>query len=184
MLAQVERKLGSMKSEAPKALKNAINQTARQARKDLVNEAKKTYTIKVGGFNKAMKIKGATQAKPEATIEAKGKVLGLKDFKVSPATMQTGKDRPEVLKAKVLKRSSMKALRMGKLKAFIAKFSSGHMAVAQREGKERLPIKTLKSNSIPVMLGNERRVYKVVKPHIKANLKKNVNIQVRKILEG
>ena len=28
MLEQVERRLGRMKSEAPKALKNAINQTA------------------------------------------------------------------------------------------------------------------------------------------------------------
>ena len=31
-LAKVERKLGSLKSEAPKALKNAINQTAKAAR--------------------------------------------------------------------------------------------------------------------------------------------------------
>ena len=42
MLAQVEKKLGKMKSEAPKALKNALNQTAKQARKELADEAQKT----------------------------------------------------------------------------------------------------------------------------------------------
>lgn len=184
MLAQVERKLGQMKSEAPKVLKNAINQTAKQARKDLAIEAQKTYTVKTGRFNKAMKIKNATPTRLEATIRATGKVMGLKDFKVSPAKIQTGKNRPEVVKAKVLKSRSMKPLKMGKLKAFVTKFSSGHVAVVQRRGEERTPIKTFSTNSIPVMLKNERRVYGVVKPHIMQNLKQNVEIQVRKILEG
>lgn len=184
MLAQVERKLGQMKSEAPKALKNAINQTAKQSRKDLATEAQKTYAVKTGRFNKAMKIKNATPTRLEATIRATGKVMGLKDFKVSPAKIQTGKNRPEVVKAKVLKSRSMKPLKMGKLKAFVTKFSSGHVAVVQRRGEERAPIKTFSANSIPVMLKNERRVYGVVKPHIVQNLKQNVEIQVRKILEG
>ena len=184
MLEQVERRLGRMKSEAPKALKNAINQTAKQARKDLATEAQKTYTVKTGRFNKAMRIKNATPSRLEATIKATGKVMGLKDFKVSPAKIQTGKNRPEVVKAKVLKSRSMKPLKMGKLKAFVTKFSSGHVAVVQRRGEERTPIKTFSTNSIPVMLKNERRVYGVVKPHIMQNLKQNVEIQVRKILEG
>ena len=62
--------------------------------------------------------------------------------------------------------------------------ASGHVAVVQRRGEERAPIKTFSANSIPVMLKNERRVYGVVKPHIVQNLKQNVEIQVRKILEG
>lgn len=185
MLEQVERKLGRMKSEAPKALKNALNQTAKQARKDLADEAQKTYTVKTGRFNKAMKIKNATPARLEATIKATGRVMGLKDYKVSPATMRTGaNNRPDVVKAKVLKASGMKPLEMGGLKAFVTKFSSGHVAVAQRRGAARLPIKSFSANSIPVMLGNEKRVYGIVKPHIKDNLKRNVQAQVTKILEG
>ena len=188
MLAQVEQKLGRMKSEAPKVLKNAINQTAKQARKELANEAQKTYAVKTGRFNKAMKIKNATSSKLEATIKATGKVMGLKDFKVSLAKVQTDiENRPEVIKAKVLKASQMKPLqqkRGEKLKAFVTKFSNGHMAVAQRKGKKRKPIRPFLTNSIPVMLGNEKRVYGVVKPYIKDNLKKNVNAQVRKVLGG
>jgi len=109
-LAKVERKLGSLKSEAPKALKNAINQTAKAARKDLAEEAQKTYVVKSGRFNKAMTIKNATQGNLEATIKATGAPMELKDFKVSPATARTGSKRPSITKAKVLASGSLKGL--------------------------------------------------------------------------
>ena len=109
-LAKVERRLGRMKSEAPKALKNAINQTAKAARKDLAEEAQKTYVVKSGRFNKAMTIKNATQGNLEATIKTTGAPMELKDFKVSPATARTGANRPSITKAKVLASGSMKEL--------------------------------------------------------------------------
>lgn len=183
-LAKVEKKLGSLKSEAPKALKNAINQTAKQARKDLATEAQKTYVVKSGRFNKAMTIKNATQSSLEATIKATGAPMELKDYKVSPATARTGANRPDLTKAKVLKAGSMKGLQKGNIKAFVAKFSSGHASVAQRRGSARLPLKVLFSNSIPKMLGNEKRVYGIVRPMIEQNLQENVDKQVRKILEA
>lgn len=183
-LAKVEKKLGSLKSEAPKALKNAINQTAKQARKDLATEAQKTYVVKSGRFNKAMTIKNATQSSLEATIKATGAPMELKDYKVSPATARTGANRPDLTKAKVLKAGSMKGLQKGNIKAFVAKFSSGHASVAQRRGSARLPLKVLFSNSIPKMLGNEKRVYGIVRPTIEQNLQENVDKQVRKILEA
>lgn len=183
-LAKVEKKLGSLKSEAPKALKNAINQTAKQARKDLATEAQKTYVVKSGRFNKAMTIKNATQSSLEATIKATGAPMELKDYKVSPATARTGANRPDLTKAKVLKAGSMKGLQKGNIKAFVAKFSSGHASVAQRRGSARLPFKVLFSNSIPKMLGNEKRVYGIVRPTIEQNLQENVDKQVRKILEA
>lgn len=183
-LAKVEKKLGSLKSEAPKALKNAINQTAKQARKDLATEAQKTYVVKSGRFNKAMTIKNATQRSLEATIKATGAPMELKDYKVSPATARTGANRPDLTKAKVLKAGSMKGLQKGNIKAFVAKFASGHASVAQRRGSARLPLKVLFSNSIPKMLGNEKRVYGVVRPTIEQNLQENIDKQVRKILEA
>ncbi|EET60345.1 hypothetical protein BRYFOR_07541 [Marvinbryantia formatexigens DSM 14469] len=183
-LARVEKKLGSLKSEAPKALKNAINQTAKQARKDLATEAQKTYVVKSGRFNKAMTIKNATQGSLEAIIKATGAPMELKDYKVSPATARTGANRPDLTKAKVLKAGSMKGLQKGNIKAFVAKFSSGHASVAQRRGSARLPLKVLFSNSIPKMLGNEKRVYGIVRPTIEQNLQENVDKQVRKILEA
>ena len=53
----------------------------------------------------------------------------------------------------------------------------------QRKGKERFPIKQLYSNSVPVMLGNEKRVYGVVEPKIKKNLRKNIEGQIKRVLE-
>lgn len=183
-LAKVEKKLGSLKSEAPKALKNAINQTAKQARKELAQEAQKTYVVKSGRFNKAMTIKNATAGSLEAVIKAKGAPMELKDFKVSPATARTGAAQPSITKAKVLAASGMKGLQKGDIKAFVSKFASGHASVAQRWGRERLPLKVLYSNSIPKMLGNEKRVFKVVKPNINKHLQENIDKQVRKILEA
>lgn len=194
MLAKVERKLGRMKSEAPKALKNAINQTAKQARKDLASEAQKTYVVKTGGFNKAMKIKNASAGSLEATIKATGAPLPLKDFRISKAGGQ--------VKAQVLKSGSLKPLVKGNIKAFVnniarrgqtrkrdtSKGAKGtnvrHLAVAQRLAGDRLPIKTFYGNSIPVMIGNEKRVYGVVRPSIEEHLQENVDKQVRKILEA
>lgn len=183
-LAEVEKKLGSLKSEAPKALKNAINATAKQARKDLATEAQKTYVVKSGRFNRAMTIKNATTGTLEATIKATGAPMELKDFKISPATARTGANRPNITKAKVLSSGSLKGLQKGGIKAFVTKFRSGHASVAQRRGSARLPIKVLFSNSIPKMLGNEKKVYKVVKPTIEQNLQDNINKQVKKILEA
>ena len=75
MLAEIEKKLGDMRNEAPKVLKNAINQTAKQARKELATEAQKKYVVKSGRFNKAMKIKKATARNFAAIIKTTGKAM-------------------------------------------------------------------------------------------------------------
>lgn len=184
-LAKIEKKLGNLKSEAPKVLKNAINKTAKQARKDLASKAQEKYVVKSGRFNKAMKIKNASTGTLEAVIKATGSPMELKDFKVSPASVRTGNDRPEVIKAKVLSSSSLKSLDRGDgVKAFVAKFKSGHVTVAERQGKKRLPIKTLYSVSIPQMIGNGKKVYLVVKPDIMKNLQNNIDAEISKVLGG
>ena len=50
-----------------------------------------------------------------------------------------------------------------------------HYALAQRKGKSRYPIKTLYSQSIPQMVGDEKRVYNIVSPEIEELLYKNIN---------
>lgn len=193
-LRTIERKLGDMENRAPTVLKNAINQTARQARKRLGAEAQKTYTVKNAGFNRAMKIKNATASEPEAIINAKGEPIPLKNFKISKAG--------GVAKAQVLKSGTLKPLQIAGLKAFVnnvakkgqvrkrdtQKGQKGtqvtHVAVAQRKGAARLPIKTFYGNSVPMMIGNEKRVYGIVKPEIEKMVQENVEKQIRKVLEG
>lgn len=79
-LEQVERKLNGMKQKAPKVLKLAVNDTARKARSRLAKEAQKTYAVKVGGFNRAMKIKLATNGNPVAIIRSTGKKYPLENL--------------------------------------------------------------------------------------------------------
>lgn len=188
LLHTIEDSLGSMKSESRRVLKNAVNDTARDAKKALAKKAKETYAVKQGRFTKAMKTQNATESSLTATINVTGEQLELKDFKVSPATYRTGQDKPDVLKAKVLLSSEMKPLR-GRTKAFLVTFTnhsksggtSTHSTIAQRKGKARYPIKKLLSNSIPVMIGNEDKVYGVVEPDIYSNLMDNILKEIKRV---
>lgn len=191
-LSYVEKKLGSLKSKAPKVIAKALNKTAKQARKKLAIKAQETYTVKNAGFNKNMKIKNATAGNLEANIEAAGEPLPLKQFKLS----KSGSG----VKAQVLKSGGLKPLEKSGIKAFVnniakkgqtrkkdskkgkAGSSVSHAAVAQRKGAARLQIKTFYSNSIPKMIGSEKRVYGIVKPQIKSDLKKNIDAQIKELV--
>jgi hypothetical protein len=166
--------------KSPQALKNAVNQTARQARKLLADKAKDAYTVKTGRCNKAMTIKSATTRNPTAIIIAKGSPMELKDFRVSPN--KPGYNPKGTTRAKVYSSSVLKALEIRGIKAFVVQFRSGHVSVAQRVGQDRLPIKTLYSTSIPKMIGNEKEVYGVIEPKIQEILDRCVQVQVEKII--
>lgn len=175
-LGSIEKRLGGLASKAPKVLCKSINDTATWARRELAKEAQKTYTVKSGGFNKSMKIKKANYSSLEATISSEGETLELYKFKYSKGKNAT--------KAQVLRSGGLKPLEKSGIKAFVAQFASGHRTIAQREGSKRLPIKVLFSNSIPKMLGNEKRVYGVVEPEIQKKLSESVNKHIKKVLEG
>lgn len=191
-LQKVEKKLGAMKSEAPRALKNALNATAKDARKDLANKARETYTVKIGGFNSQMKIERASTGNLVAIIRSQGAPLELKKFSVQ------GGRRGSAMTTQINKKHGRKSwggnafvnniARNGQTrKRGTAKGAAGsavsHVAAAVRHGS-RLPIKKLFSVSVPQMIGNEKDVYGVVKPHIQENLQKNIDAQVAKILRG
>lgn len=172
------------KGSRDQALKKALNLTARQARERLAQKAQETYAVKKTSFRKEIKIRSATTNRMSASLLASGRAKELLDFKVSPATVQKGNKRPKITKGKVLKRSPMKKLQIGELKAFVVRFSNGHKAVAQRRSKQRYPIKNLLSPSVPVMLGNARRVYGIVEPYIQDDLERNLEHFVSMALEG
>ena len=122
--------------------------------------------------------RSATASNPTATLKITGAVNELADFKYKDNTST------DAARGKVLKASGLKSLQKGNLKAFITKFGSGHVSVVQRKGTSRLPLKKLLSPSIPTMVGNEAKVYGIVKPNIEKNLQKNIQKQIDKILGG
>lgn len=195
-LQRIELKLKDMKSKAPQALKNAVNATARTAKKDLVSRAKEVYAVKTPRFNSSIKQKNATKSTMTAILNVSGEVNPL-------YTYFKGKENSGAAAArgKVLKSGSMKYLQKENLKAFIATFESGHTTIVQRDPpkqykkglKKRLQkspygdttkIKELYGPSVPKMIGNEAKVYGYLKPNIQENLQKNIHKQIDKILGG
>lgn len=166
-LNRVERKLGEMKSKAPTVTARALNQTARQARKRLADRARQAYTVKSGKFNKNMTIKNATAGKLEAVIRSKGRPLNITDFKYSAPASGA--------KSQIVSGGGLKELIKGNIRAFKGK----NGLIWQRRTQARMPVKPLKSNSIPKMIGSEERVYGIVKPDINKDLRKNIENQIK-----
>lgn len=197
-LSQVERRLGSMKEKAPKVLKLAVNDTAKKARSRLAKEAKKKYVVKVSGFKRVMKLKPATANKPVAVISTSGKKIPLAKFSYRKGTLGTGRYFNPTLRrhqtgaggisatGKTLKGTRFKASSSAKLKWFVAKMANGHTGIFQRnEGKKRgqkEEISEKMGTSIPEMIGNEKQVYGIVKPHIQSDLKEAVDRHVMRAL--
>lgn len=183
-LSYVEKRLGNLSDKAPKVICKAINETAKWARREIAKEAQKTYLVKTGGFNKSMEIKNARYSNLEAIIKSKGKTLPLKSFKFTKP--KSG------VKAQVLKDGGLKILVKDGKKAFYNKIGNknDHYGIAQRTGRpsnkdpKREAIKELFSNSIPKMLGNEKRVYGIVEPRIESELDKRIEKHIKKVLEG
>lgn len=144
-LNTIPQKLG-----APNVLKNALNSTARKVRQQLIKDSMGRYALKQKKpLQTESKVLSASAATLAATVQAKGSMREIMDFMTQPNT-KTG-----AAAAKVLNESSMKPLEAGNLKAFITTFRSGHTAIVQRRGAERLPVKKLLSPAVPHMMGSE-----------------------------
>lgn len=183
LIKTIADQLGEYHAKAPTVLKQALNATAKDARSMLAEQAKEVYVIQKSRFNKAMTIKNASNRKLEALVISTGSPLELIDFKTNPKTPSTGANRPEVTTGKVLAASGLKRLEKGNIKAFVAKFASGHVSIVQRRGTSRLPVKKLLSPSVPKMIGNEKEVYGKVEPEIAQLLDANIRKFIAKTIE-
>ena len=155
-LKKIMRQLKSLPDQiaAPNILKNALNSTARQVRKQFIKDVKGQYALsdtsvlrqeKKGG----LKVLGASVSTLYATIRSRGPMQDIMTYMTRP-----NKDTAAAA-AKVLNSSAMKSLELGNIKAFFTQFKSGHIAIVQRKGPERLPVKKLLSPAVPHLLNNE-----------------------------
>lgn len=177
----VSHALGDLEEQTPTVMKNALNSTARKARNLLDEQAKKTYTIEKAGFAKEMKLKSATKTRLAAVLSVRSPVTDLIHFKVSPKPSVGS--IPDIIRVQVKQDGGFKDLEVDARKAFYVKFRSGHIAIAQRKGKARLPIKTLYSLSIPKMIGSEKDVFGVVEPQIREILDQEIRLQIEKTIK-
>lgn len=142
----VARALGNCGKKAPLVIRNAVNETAKDARKVMIREAKKRYAVNGAGRRHLNDLKIRKRAKAsdlgaELHIGGPGQKDAMKNdlgyFKTIPSRPYVGQDvanAPDLFKAKVLKNSGMKPLPgQGNLsKGFLVEFASGHVGMVQR----------------------------------------------------
>lgn len=189
-LKKLRRQLGPLQEQAPAVLAKAVNDVARQVRKQIVKDARGEYVLQDATAlhaNKAMKLQGARKSKPEATIKAQGEMQDLMKFLVSPTALSRGAGRPGAYAAQVRKGGGIKALG-GSPKPFVTQFRSGHIAIVTRvPGKtmksnpKRTFIKKLLSPAVPHMLRNPE-VQEEAERLVAQRLPTAVQKQVEKLL--
>ena len=155
---------------APQVLQKALNTTARKARTRLIKEAGKRYALsKPEVLKTESKVENST-SDTSATIISKGSMRDIMDFLTQP-------NSDTAAAAQVLNSSSMSPLESNGMKAFVARFASGHTAIVQRQagkqytsagasaraekygrGVDMTKIKKLLSPAVPQMLGNAEGV--------------------------
>ena len=163
-----EAMLGSSKNKSRYILRAAINNSAKEVKKRLERDAAKRYAINQGGqaaYRQINKIKKATIGNLAAIVEAKDGPIELFKYKVNDRTYYPGGvGAPKQIKAKALKKSPYKPLANPGYKAFVVKYKSGHISVAERvpgssmRGKHKEAIRSLYAISKPK---SEETVYKI-----------------------
>lgn len=143
-IGEVERALGDMRDKAPRAMKNAVNQTATRAKNMMIRQARLRYAVNSAGRRhlNALKVRNrATTQNPTAEIFISSRRNDLGDFQSNRLFRiweGTGCCRPEFHTSRVLKKSPMEALTGGHTalgqasKGFLVKFDSGHVGMVQR----------------------------------------------------
>lgn len=197
-LRRIEYSLGMMRDKSKIVLVNAINTTAKQSMKLLVDEANKEYQIRQPAqVRKTMELRKATARKPSATIISSGRVNELYNFMVNPRTYIRGGGVPGGYKAHTKRGEAYREIFLkqnagagDKYRAFIVRYKSGHTTLAQRRPDRKMKsnpkkefVKTLLAPSIPNMLGYEQGVYGTVEPQIQELLQENIQKQILRYLK-
>lgn len=164
-LEYARKQLGDMKKKAPQAVRTAINNTAREAKKQDERITKQTYTAK-GDIN-ALQFKKATTANLQAILKDKGANISMSHFRT-----YVGKNR---ISAVINTKHGRRTLGKYGNKAFVWN------TIFVREGKSRLPIEKMASISSPVMHGNEG-TWGTIEPDIRTLLYKNLEKEIERIL--
>ena len=193
-LTEIERALGMQKDKSKQVLKAAINDTVKETDKLLANEANKRYYIKKTKVKKTLSKKKATVSKLEGLVISTGGANELYDYKVSPRAYNP-RNRPKAgHKGNVNRMNKAKNLYLrpghkDKYKAFVVKYKSGHISIAQRvpgtkmrDKPNKEGIKNMYSLATPKLLGEEQGVYGIVEPQMYDILEQSIERELQRIL--
>ncbi len=177
-LTAIIQKLNGLPNQiaSPAILTGAINTAAKRVRTRLKKDLVKRYALQDTSIltktsEGGLQVINASTSSVTATIKSKGPMTDVMDFLTSPNT-KTG-----AAAAQVLNSGSLKLLETGDRKAFTTQFKSGHIAIVQRKGDDKLPVKKITSPAVPHMLGNEEvraQAEELAYTYIQAEIEKRI----------
>ena len=179
-LDQLSRDVGDV------AMRRALNKTIVQGETAMARAISKEFRVKVGEAKARLQVKRATakgvlqlQVSLSATKAVKGRGMNLIHFAMA-APKRTRKGTLRQMKFKIKRAGGAKTIKG----AFVGtNRKTGGTAVFIREGKTRMPIKTLTTIDIPQMF-NTKRINKAVREVMLDKFSANFQREVRVVLKG
>lgn len=197
-LRHVQKALKGIEKGSETAIMRAVNNTAKKARKKLLEGVNKSYTVKAGGFNSRIKIRNATRSRLYAEITSKGRPLTLKRFKTS--TRKDSGTKADVTKSglKPLISTGGKAGIKASVRKVVDKFKGRKRAssnyqikafkakgglIMQRKTSDRYPVKVLRSVSAPKMLESVYKGSKNIKQELRPVVQETLHEEIQKEID-
>lgn len=177
------------RKEQNKIIKKSVNETLKYLHSLTKKQLAKTYIRTQKQVDETLTDIKATASNGTAKLVSKGDVLEPLDYKASPTTMAQQQHRKMAAKLKVKRDGSMKPLVLDDRKAFLAPLpwknkktgeSGKHLAIVQRKGKDRFPIRKLLSSSVPGLMGANYKA--ALQPMARQNLADNLNRHIEEVL--
>ncbi len=175
------------KDVGDKAMVRALNETVRQGKTAMARQISKEFRVKVGDAKDRLDVSYATakgsglrfSASLMATRKTKGRGMNLINFVTSIPT-RNKKGKLGQLKFQIKRAGGRKFIKG----AFVAtNRKTGGKAVFIREGRARMPIRTLTTVDIPQMF-NTRRVNSVIRTVMAQRFEINFQRHLRAVLKG
>lgn len=165
--------------KAPDVLARAINASANEMKRKMGQKVRKRYAVTdkrslTDKSRGAMYLERANGATTSAALISKGAMQDVMAY------MTRKNEGGTAAMLKVLNESSMTALEVDGRKAFETTFKSGHTAIVQRRGEDRLPVKKLLAPAVPFLYG---KTYDEAELDYYTILQKHIQRQVDRVLE-
>lgn len=184
----IMKKLDSVGTASKTAVKDAVNDTAKNLKEELYVEVKGTYSIKNSQFRKADIVrKNATKCQITATITVKGYTPSLYDsYKFYKNT------KHKAVRAMIKKASGKRDIQLsgGNYKAFVATMINGHTGIFQRKPGTRMKKGTNNREKIKQInaMSKSKAAEVAYREQLQENTEERLNLMLQKhmnlVLEG
>ncbi|MDU4597467.1 MAG: phage tail protein [Clostridium sporogenes] len=157
-LNQIKIELGKVPGQIPGATASALNRTLRYTFTHTDKEVRNLYAIKSKDVKSTMKKHLASKSNLYAYLSSTGSTINLTKFPHRPRKFSK-RNKKRMVQVKIKTNGGYKGINTTP-KAFVQTIG-GKTNIWKRKGKERFPVTTLRTLSVPQMIKNEKISEKV-----------------------